>query len=253
MVRAILIALLVIAPLAQAANTRFVTPGGQTSFDISRDEVNRIAVIGDRITSFVKIKGAFEQANDPRSGDLFITPVANPSGEKDKVISGFITTENGNTIQLFLVLKNMPSTNTELQTRQVGHDTEAAQKWERKFGDQNLAVVQLARAIERYETLPGFTSEQNEKGIVLRAKSLGSLSARIYGITVGYTFLAEDMRIINTTNKPQLLAERLLHDKLVRAVYMVGAASKAKNNEDEFWLAPGESIRAIRIRDNSIQ
>ncbi|HDY7776786.1 TPA: type-F conjugative transfer system secretin TraK [Vibrio vulnificus] len=253
MMRALLLFLCLLAPFTQAANTRFVTPGGQTSFDISRDEVNRIAVVDDRITSFVKIKGSFAQTHDPISGDLFITPTESTNGKKDKVISGFLTTEKGITIQVFLVLKNMPSTNTELLTRQIGHNPELVQKWERQFDDQKLAALNLARAIERYETLPGFKSEHNDKGILIRAKSLKSLTARIHGITIGYTFLAEDIRITNLTETKQPLSERFLNDKLVMGVYMIGAANRSKAQDDVFYLAPGESIRAIRIRQNSIQ
>lgn len=252
MMRVLLLLLCFLTPLVQAANTRFVTPGGQTSFDISRDEVNRIAVVGDRITSFVKIKGSFAQTHDPVSGDLFITPTES-DGKKDKVISGFLTTEKGITIQVFLVLKRMPSTNTELMTRQIGHNPELVQKWERQFDDQKLAALNLARAVERYETLPGFKSEQNEKGILIRAKSLKSLNARIHGITIGYNFLAEDIRITNLTAVRQPLSERFLNDKLVLGVYMIGAANRSKAQDDVFYLAPGESIRAIRIRQNTIQ
>lgn len=251
MIRFLLPFILMASAVANAANTRFVEPGGQTSFNISRNEVNRIAVVDDRITSFVKIKGSFNQTNDPVSGDLFITPLE--TTDKEPVISGFITTEKGNTIQLFLVLKSMPSTNTELQTKQVGADSSLASKWERSFDDQRLATQKLAKAVENHETLPGFTTEQYEKGVILRAKGLGQLTAKIHGLTLGFNFLAEDMTITNPTKEKQPLTERYLNDQFVMGVYMVGAASKPKTDSDVFYLNPGESIRAIRIRQNTIQ
>lgn len=253
MIRLIISVLLILSPLAQAANTRFITPGGQTSFDISRYEVNRIAVVDDRITSFVKIKGSFNQTHDPVSGDIFITPTENATGKKEKMISGFITTEKGSTIQVFLVLKNMPSTNTELQTRQTSSDPTLANKWERQFSDKNIAALNLAKAIEKHEVLPGFTSEQHERGIQLRAKSLGKLTAKIHGLTLGFNFLAEDITITNQTAIPLPLSERSLNDKLVLGIYMIGAANKPKTHDDVFYLQPGESIRTIRIRQNNIQ
>jgi hypothetical protein len=250
-VPALVLALTVASGFAHASRTKFVEPGGETSFTISDSEVNRIAVVGDRITSFIKIQGTFSQGNDPESGDIFITPLN--QGYSQSTISGFVTTEQGNTFQLRLILKNQPSTNTELKLRTFGQDAQKARSWERQFDTHQLAALNLARAIESGESLPGYETEYYDKGLPLKAASLGVLTARINGLALGYDFMAEQITIHNPTQQAQALSERRLNDQRVYGVWLLGAASLPQTDDDEFMLAPDQSIKAIRIRQNIIQ
>lgn len=241
---------LMASSFVHAANVRYVAPGGDTSFAISKKEVNRIAIKGDRITSFVKIEGSFASENDPKSGDLFITPIDDDTN--GNMISGFITTEQGQTFQVFLALRDMPSTNTELQLKQFGKNPDKARKWERQFPNQKLTALNLARAMQNERSLPGFTSERYEKGIKFKAVSLGALTARIHGLTVGNHFFGEEIRVLNQTKSPQPLTERMLNDKYVIGVFIMGAAARSRTHDDTFDVAPGESIRIYRIKQNFI-
>jgi len=235
---------------AYAANTKFVQPGGDVSFAISTTEPNRIAVVDDRITKFIKLSGTFTETNDGVSGDIFITPI---EGQPNAVISGFLTTEKGNSIQLRLIPKKMPSTNTELSLKSFSQNKDKAADWERSFNDYRLAALSLARKVGHNEIAPGYATKRYEKAILMKSKSFGNLTVRLSSLSLGSQFLAEKLNVINVTKTDHPLTERMFNDKNVVGVWIEGAMGRQQSKDDSFYLSPNESVTVIRVRKNVIQ
>lgn len=244
---ALFISSLFYLPNVFAANTKFVKVGGDVTFSISKNEPNRIAILDDRITKFIKLSGSFIETNDGVSGDIFITPSEDNSSP---VLSGFLTTEKGNSIQVRLLPKNIPSTNTELSIKAFGKESDKAAEWERSFDSHRLAALQLARTFGNNGVVPGYTTKRYEKGITITAKSFGNLTARINSISLGSLFIAEKLSVINVTKKEHFLTERMFNDKHVIGVWIEGATGRANAKDDSFYLSPNESITVIRVRRN---
>ncbi|MBV7300268.1 TraK domain-containing protein [Enterovibrio paralichthyis] len=249
MIRAFLITALMFTATVQAAATKYVQPGGMVNIAISIAEPNRIAINGDRITSFIGMEGATVETNDPQSGDLFVSP-SEVNGTR--LISGFLTTESGNTIQIRMQPQKIPTTNTEINLRVADHSSKLATSWERQFRNENLTTWNLAKAVESGMALPGFKAESMKKGIEYRSPSLGPLTARIHYIAIGSEYRADKMLITNTTAVPQVLNERMLNDKYLIGVWLVGAAEKTATGVEDIILAPGETMTAIRVFRNFI-
>lgn len=240
---------------AYASITRFAAPGSTVNITISRNEPNRIAIAGDRITSFIKTEGTFNQSNDPNSGDIFITPVLiegpTKKSSQQRFISGFITTESGATLQLFLQLSDIPSTNTEITIKQIGSTPAAAEEWERSFSDYRVAATAFAKAIGHGLTVPGMDAKYYEKGIRIESPALAGFDAKVTAFYTGFNFIGEAITVTNNGQASHALNERKFNDRNVVGVWMIGAANRV-THDDDVLLAPGESMRVVRIRKNQV-
>ena len=112
--------------------------------EISATEVNRIALMGDRIAKVVRAPVGFAVEHDADSGDLYLRPAGPrakiPASEADPhaPVTLFIGTEKGFTCRLTLT----PA------------DRDSAQILIRNAGA--AALVRLVRAVARREPVPGY-------------------------------------------------------------------------------------------------
>ena len=167
--------------------------------EISATNVNRIALMGDRIAKVVRSPGGFAVEHDAASGDLYLRPAGHPAGThpteagEPDAVTLFIGTEKGFTYRLTL----MPAVRDSAQILIRNADAvpgAAAFAASPSAGDPHVAaLVKLVRAVARREPLPG------------------------YAIHAGGGSLAAGVRLIETWRGPRLAALILEADSLPSA------------------------------------
>ena len=130
--------------------------------EISATEVNRIALVGDRIARVVRAPDGYAVEHDAVSGDLFLRPAdaANPVAAPATL---FIGTEKGFTYRLKLTPSDRDSAQILIRNAALSQDTAAASV--PAAGDPRIgvrgrphiaALVKLVRAVARREPLAGY-------------------------------------------------------------------------------------------------
>ena len=122
--------------------------------EISATEVNRIALIGDRIARVVRAPDGYAVEHDAASGDLFLRPVnaANPVAAPATL---FIGTEKGFTYRLKLTPSDRDSAQILIRNAALTKDSAAASV--PAAADPHIAaLVKLVRAVAGREPLAGY-------------------------------------------------------------------------------------------------
>ncbi|WP_391349491.1 type-F conjugative transfer system secretin TraK [Azospirillum sp. A23] len=201
---------------AGAMQIKKVVDGGEISATVSKLDPNRIAVVGDRVTSVKMEKGAFSATVDKATGDLYVQTL--PGGE-GAPLNFFLTTERGYTYKLLLTPGDRPSEQIALHNPQVNGSKEAGD-WERETPFQE-SVVRLIRSMVLEETIKGYeisapdTSYDLGGGIrlVLKAQYLGkSLDGEAYTVrnTLSQPVELTEQRFKRAGVVAAMLTERVL-------------------------------------------
>ena len=96
-----------LASFVEAAQIRVVEDNAEIAAVISFKEVNRISIENDRIVSLAAVPRGFSIDHDDVTGDLFLVPdLTTATGHP---INLFITSEGGQTYQLILSPRDIPS------------------------------------------------------------------------------------------------------------------------------------------------
>ena len=125
--------------------------------EISATEVNRIALIGDRIARVVRAPEGYAVEHDAASGDLWLRrvegtpPAATP-------VTLFLGTERGFTYRLTLIPAARDSAQILIRNAAVLPDAETALPADRS-SPHVAALVKLVRAVARREPLAGHAIE----------------------------------------------------------------------------------------------
>lgn len=97
---------LVLSQAAMAVQYRFAESDGEIVASISLREASRIALRGDRIASVLHLPRGFRVEHDAETGDIYMIPHGAVSMEP---VNLFITSERGQTYQLLLTPRDIPS------------------------------------------------------------------------------------------------------------------------------------------------
>ena len=123
--------------------------------EISATDVNRIALMGDRIAKAVRAPDGFAVEHDSASGDLYIRPIAAGAPGPHDPVTLFVGTEKGFTYRLTLTPAMRGS--AQILIRNADAMPGAAVSEGAAAGDPHIAkLVGLVRAVARREPLPGY-------------------------------------------------------------------------------------------------
>ena len=130
--------------------------------EISATEVNRIALIGDRIARVVRAPDGYAVEHDAVSGDLYLRP-ADAAAAARGPATLFLGTERGFTYRLTLTPSDRDSAQILIRNAALSKDTAAASV--PAAGDPRIgvrgrphvaALVRLVRAVARREPIAGY-------------------------------------------------------------------------------------------------
>ena len=130
--------------------------------EISAMEVNRIALVGDRVARVVRAPDGFAVEHDAVSGDLYLRPADTAAAARGPTTL-FLGTEHGFTYRLTLTPSDRDSAQILIRNAALSKDTAAASV--PAAGDPRIgvrgrphigALVRLVRAVARREPIAGY-------------------------------------------------------------------------------------------------
>ena len=135
----------------------------ELSAEISGDEVNRIALDGDRISRVIQSPGGFTVEHDPVRGDLYLYPdravALGPMQAQEAAtpVTLYVGTEEGFTYRLTLSVVSRESAQILIRNAAAA----APDAWLSDVAGPSAAgyqneLVTLIRAVARRESLPGY-------------------------------------------------------------------------------------------------
>ncbi len=128
--------------------------------EVSATEVNRIALLGDRIARVVRAPDGFAVEHDAASGDLWLRLAGTGLGEGGRYAEAslFIGTEKGFTYRLTLTPSDRDAAQILIRNADALPEANAAgDVYRPPAGDPHIAaLVKLVRAVARRELLPGY-------------------------------------------------------------------------------------------------
>ena len=130
--------------------------------EISATNVNRIALMGDRIAKVVRAPDGYAVEHDGASGDLYLRPVAPGAGSAEadphRPVTLFIGTERGFTYRLTLTPAARDSAQILIRNAEALPNI-AIRAPALADNAHVAALVRLVRAVARREPLPGHAIE----------------------------------------------------------------------------------------------
>ena len=135
----------------------------ELSAEISGEEVNRIALDGDRISRVIQSPGGFTVEHDPVRGDLYLYPdraaAFGPMQAREAAtpVTLYVGTEEGFTYRLTLSVVSRESAQILIRNAAAA----APDAWSSNAAAPSVAgyqneLVTLIRAVARRESLPGY-------------------------------------------------------------------------------------------------
>ena len=136
---------------------------GELSAEISGEEVNRIALDGDRISRVIQSPGGFTVEHDPVRGDLYLYPnraaALGPTQAREAAtpVTLYVGTEEGFTYRLTLSVVSRDSAQILIRNAAAA----APDAWSSNAAAPSVAgyqneLVTLILAVARRESLPGY-------------------------------------------------------------------------------------------------
>jgi conjugal transfer pilus assembly protein TraK len=167
-----LIALLTIMALGKpthlpALQTYPLVDHQKTELTISRNELNRIAVSGDRIQQVFGAEGLFDVQTDDEGGQIFLKLIPGFSALESKSMTVTLITEDGLTQDLKLIPKEIESQSILLKPSTFAEASADKQP----FGSHLNDILSLMKAMVRNEDVSGFTKrscDAHEKAEILQ-------------------------------------------------------------------------------------
>ena len=149
--------LFLMAAVAPAAAMQILDAAdhAELAAEISATNVNRIALMGDRIARAVRSPDGYAVEHDGASGDLYLRPSAAPGTAPGGPVTLFVGTEKGFTYRLTLTPSVRDSAQILIRNGAVLPDAAA---FAPAVGDDAhiAGLVRLVRAVARREALPGY-------------------------------------------------------------------------------------------------
>ena len=143
------------APPAAAMQILDAVDHAELAAEISATNVNRIALMGDRIARVVRAPDGYAVEHDGASGDLYLRPSAPAESNAFDPVTLFVGTEKGFTYRLTLTPSVRES--AQILIRNGAAVADAAVRAPVPGDSAHVAaLVELVRAVARRELLPGY-------------------------------------------------------------------------------------------------
>jgi type-F conjugative transfer system secretin TraK len=209
---ALLSMILVIFSLSQrayASQNLTIEDGEEFTAEISKTDLNRVKLVGDRIRD-IKINNAeIEYSQDNKLGELYFRPT--PRAEA-KPINLFILTEQGFTYKALLIPKSIPAEQIIIRNDAAvsNSDSDVSKSTKNPYEQQIIVLMKVMRTKNK---LDGYQIKQERKYV-----DLGDLSMRRTHVYKGQNFIGEIFVLKNSTNQVLGLEEKMFFKNGVRAI-----------------------------------
>lgn len=192
-----------------AAQIREMNDGDEASADISRQDINRVKLSGDRIRSTKFNNGELEISQDDNLGEIYIraTKVA-----EAKPLNLFIITEQNFTYKLLLYPKAIPSEQIIIKNDSVvaNSDAEVSKIAKNSYQQQIITLIKAMRAKTKLES---YQISNSKKYI-----DLGDLELKRTSTYKGQSFIGESFILKNDSNQILNLEDKMFFKNGVRAI-----------------------------------
>lgn len=216
----------------QAKQNKVVYDGSELAVSISIDQLTRIKIAEDRISSVKLNQGELELLEDTKLGDVYIKPTSSRMSQ----ISVFITTEKGRTYKLLLIPKKIPAEQIFLNDQE--EPDRSFEKYKNAFKHNVVKLIKYMRSLEA-SNAPKVDAEQGttlgDRDFV-RTRSIKKLG--FVGDVLEYTnksdeYLALDALTLLNHNKENWVALSLEKSELTpqetTLLYVVMEEAHGKN------------------------
>jgi conjugal transfer pilus assembly protein TraK len=202
-------AFLFILTPSRAAQIRQMDDGDEQSAEISRQDINRIKLVGDRIRSAKFNSGELEISQDNNLGEMYLRPT---KVAENKPLNLFIITEQNFTYKLLLYPKSIPSEQIIIKNDSVvaNADSEVSKIAKNSYQQQ---IITLIKAMRTKTKLESYQISSSKKYI-----DLGDLELKRISTYKGQNFIGESFILVNDSNKIITLEEKMFFKNGVRAI-----------------------------------
>ena len=212
---------------ALATQVKAVEDGEEFTAQISKTDINRIKVAGDRIRSVQNNEGELTISRDDKLGEIYIRTTAST---ENRPLNLFITTEQNFTYKALLYPKAIPSEQIIIKNDNTlaSSDLEVAKITKDSYQTQ---IIALLKAMRLKKKLDGYQVKQERRWL-----DLGDLGMRRISTYKGQNFMGEIFTLRNITSRVIQLEEKIFFKNGVRAVKI----EKAN-------LLPGETTEILVV------
>jgi len=192
-----------------AAQIKDLEDGDEFSAEISRTDLNRIKVVGDRIRD-VKINNMeLDVSLDEKVGEVYIRAA---HSAENKPINIFIITQQNFTYKGILYPKSIPAEQIIVRNDMVpvGGDMEVTKVGKNSYEQQ---IISLMKAMREKKRLESYQIKYEKKYV-----DLGDLSMRRNTVYKGQNFIGEIFVLKNSTSQVLNLEEKIFFKNGVKAV-----------------------------------
>lgn len=204
-----LIIYFIFCDFALATQTKDVEDGEEFTAEISKSDINRIKVSGDRIRTVQNNEGELNITRDTKLGEIYVRTAA---FTENKPINLFIVTEQNFTYKAILYPKAIPSEQIIIKNDAVvmNSDSEVSKTTKNSYQQQIIALLKAMRLKVKPE---GYQVKQEHQYI-----DLGDLGMRRVAVYKGQNFIGEVFTFKNSTSRVITLEEKMLFKNGVRAI-----------------------------------
>jgi type-F conjugative transfer system secretin TraK len=194
---------------ALAAQIRDMNDGDEATAEISRTDINRIKLAGDRIRSTKFNAGELEISQDDNLGEIYIRPT---KFAENKPLNLFIITEQNFTYKFLLYPKAVPSEQIIIKNDSVvaNSDAEVSKIAKNSYQQQIIALIKAMRTKTKLES---YQISNSKKYI-----DLGDLELKRTSTYKGQSFIGESFILKNDSNQIITLEEKMFFKNGVRAI-----------------------------------
>lgn len=200
---------LLISQKSFATQIKIVEDGDEFTAEISKSDINRIKVAGDRIRTVQSNGEELNTSLDSKLGEIYIRTTV---FTENKPLNLFIVTEQNFTYKALLYPKSIPSEQIIIRNDSVvtSSDTEVAKITKNSYEQQ---IIALFKAMRLKKKLEGYAIKQEHRYV-----DLGDLGMRRVSTYKGQNFIGEIFTLKNSSNHVIPLEEKMFFKNGVRAV-----------------------------------
>ncbi len=200
---------LAISNLSNAAQVRQMDDSDEQSAEISKQDINRIKLSGDRIKSTKFDLAELKVSQDDSLGEIYIQ-LLRP--QQTKPINIFITSEQSFTYKLILYPKAIPAEQIIIKNDSVvsNSDSEISKTTKNSYQQQ---IIALLKAMRNKTKLESYQIINSKKSI-----DLGDIEMKRLSTYKGQNFIGESFVLTNDSNKIINLEEKMFFKSGVRAI-----------------------------------
>ena len=200
---------LIFANEAMAIQNKEVNDGDEFNAVISRNDLNRIKVVNDKIRDIKSNNQELDLNVDEKNGEVYLRVA---SAYENKPINIFILTQQNQTYKGILYPKLIPAEQIILNNEDIG----LANNYLNKINNKNSyekEILELMNAMRRGQKIENYQIKRNSKYI-----DLGDLSMKRSEIYKGVNMTGEVYIIKNSTKQILNLDEKFFYKNGVKAI-----------------------------------